>query len=109
MADNRSIVRNRLGSSQPSEKKGFESIPIVPQVRPQKAPKPVIIRGKEVYEDLKKADMFPVSSDRTQWRALIIGPKSSPFEDGNFILHFKFPFEYPEVPSKVGLHKNVIK
>ena len=43
----------------------------------------------------------PLSSDDLHhWRALIIGPKDTPYEDGYFLLNITFPARYPVEPDE---------
>uniref|UniRef100_A0A7S2H8K1 UBC core domain-containing protein n=1 Tax=Haptolina brevifila TaxID=156173 RepID=A0A7S2H8K1_9EUKA len=45
--------------------------------------------------------LFPSESDLTVWRALIEGPKGSPFEGGVFSLSVRIPSDYPFKPPAV--------
>ena len=39
--------------------------------------------------------LIPNPMDIRRWRALIYGPKGSPYENGVFILRIKIPSHYP--------------
>ena len=51
---------------------------------------------KRIYIDIDKKDV-------TNMKALIIGPKDTPYEDGYFFFSIKFPNNYPDSPPKVQL------
>ena len=55
-----------------------------------------------------------VGNNLTQWRANIVGPVGSPYENGLFILSIKFPETYPTVPPEIKFetpiyHPNISK
>ena len=37
---------------------------------------------------------------------MIIGPKDTPYENGYYLFHFKYPKNYPYSPPKVTYHTN---
>jgi ubiquitin-conjugating enzyme E2 Z len=49
-----------------------------------------------IFIDVDKLDV-------TNMKALIIGPKATPYEDGYFFFSIKFPNNYPDSPPKVLL------
>jgi ubiquitin-conjugating enzyme E2 Z len=64
-----------------------------------------------IYIDIDKTDV-------TNMKALIIGPKDTPYEDGYFFFTLKFPHNYPEsapsvqmktIDGKVRLNPNLYK
>ncbi len=42
-----------------------------------------------------------ISPNMFMWRAIIVGPKDTPYENGLFNLELKFPVEYPFKPPTV--------
>ncbi|CAL1268489.1 unnamed protein product [Larinioides sclopetarius] len=43
----------------------------------------------------------PLDDGLLRWRAIILGPKNSPYEGGAFLLDMNFPKQYPMKPPKV--------
>lgn len=48
-----------------------------------------------------------VGDDVRQWRVSFIGPKDTPFSDGEFILRIIFPAQYPFTPIQVTFETKV--
>ncbi|ESQ43702.1 hypothetical protein EUTSA_v10015544mg [Eutrema salsugineum] len=56
----------------------------------------------------------PVAEDIYEWQATLLGPPSSPYEGGIFLISIRFPPEYPFRPPMVSwktpiLHPNIDK
>ena len=56
----------------------------------------------------------PIGADMTKWKATIIGPKGTPFENGIFNLNISFPSNYPFGPPTIAFitkvfHPNIGK
>ena len=50
----------------------------------------------------------PISDDDLYvWRALLIGPADTPYEDGHFYINFKFPKDYPFKPPKMKFETKI--
>jgi ubiquitin-protein ligase len=64
---------------------------------------------KEVYKsNLSKDNIYYKHDDINMLigYALIIGPKNTPYQYGNFLFKFKFPQDYPHSPPIVTYHTN---
>jgi ubiquitin-protein ligase len=71
---------------------------------------------KRLISDIKDITKFPLSKDGIYYKhdqenmligyALIIGPKDTPYEYGNFLFKFDFPHNYPHSPPTVTYHTN---
>ena len=48
-----------------------------------------------------------VGNNITQWRANIVGPVGSPYENGLFILSIKFPETYPTTPPEIKFQTRI--
>lgn len=42
-----------------------------------------------------------IEGDLSEWSAIIVGPKETPYQDGKFKLNITFPEEYPFRPPKI--------
>jgi ubiquitin-conjugating enzyme E2 D/E len=51
--------------------------------------------------------LFPAGDSLDFWRALIEGPKGSPFEGGTFVLNIVIPHDYPFKPPSVSFETPV--
>lgn len=64
---------------------------------------------KEIYNnDLSKDGIYYKhdESDMLVGYALIIGPEDTPYEYGNFLFKFNFPYDYPHTPPIVTYNTN---
>lgn len=71
---------------------------------------------KRLISDIKELSDNSLSKDKIYYKhdeknmligyALIIGPKDTPYEYGNFLFKFLFPHDYPHSPPKVIYHTN---
>lgn len=54
--------------------------------------------------DLPESSIFVVADEQhtVLWKALIIGPKDTPYEGGMFLFDVYFPWDYPSRPPKVS-------
>ena len=74
------------------------------------------ITVKRLISDIKELTKNPLSKDGIYYKhdeqnmlvgyALIIGPKDTPYEYGNFLFKFEFPSNYPYSPPTVIYHTN---
>ena len=64
-------------------------------------------RLRQEIKELKSSDIVvisagPINKDNIyKWSATILGPESSPYEGGIFLLNIYFPNEYPFKPPKM--------
>ena len=71
---------------------------------------------KRLISDIKEISDCNLSKDKIYYKhdesnmlvgyALIIGPKDTPYEYGNFLFKFIFPHDYPHSPPSVTYHTN---
>ena len=64
---------------------------------------------KDIYDNpLEQHGIYYIHSedDILFGQALIIGPKNTPYNYGNYLFTFKFPFDYPSKPPIVTYHTN---
>ena len=71
---------------------------------------------KRLISDIKELSDNSLSKDKIYYKhdesnmligyALIVGPKDTPYEYGNFLFKFHFPPDYPYSPPKVTYHTN---
>ncbi|XP_024009396.1 ubiquitin-conjugating enzyme E2 4-like [Eutrema salsugineum] len=70
--------------------------------------KVISLQLKEV--ERKKSSSFStglVGEDLYHWKAILLGPKGSPYENEVFKLDIHFPLEYPFVPLRVTFKTKV--
>ena len=71
---------------------------------------------KRLISDIKQITLNPLTKDGIYYKhdetnmlcgyALIIGPKDTPYQYGNFLFKFDFPENYPHSPPKVTYYTN---
>tara|TARA_R110002074_G_scaffold42063_4_gene110969 strand:+ start:326 stop:1066 length:741 start_codon:yes stop_codon:yes gene_type:complete len=71
---------------------------------------------KRIISDIKQITLNPLTKDGIYYKhdesnmlsgyALIIGPKDTPYEYGNFLFKFDFPENYPYSPPRVTYYTN---
>ena len=71
---------------------------------------------KRLISDIKQITLNPLTKDGIYYKhdetnmlsgcALIIGPKDTPYQYGNFLFKFEFPDNYPHSPPKVTYYTN---
>ena len=71
---------------------------------------------KRLAKDVKQLIKNPLDDNRIFYKhnednillgkALIIGPKNTPYENGFYLFNFQFPSNYPHSPPKVTFHTN---
>ena len=70
-------------------------------------------RLRQEIKELKSSDIVeisagPINKDNIyNWSATILGPESSPYEGGIFLLNIYFPNEYPFKPPKVEFRTKI--
>jgi ubiquitin-conjugating enzyme E2 Z len=57
---------------------------------------------------LQEQGIYYVHDEQNMYKgtAMIIGPKDTPYENGYYLFHFKYPKNYPFSPPKVTYHTN---
>lgn len=68
----------------------------------------ITMEYKEMQQEaLENITAGPIGDNMFQWRATIIGPKDSPYQDGVFLLKLDIPADYPFKPPTVQFETKV--
>jgi ubiquitin-protein ligase len=61
-----------------------------------------------IKNPLTEQGIYYVHNEENMYKgtAMIIGPKDTPYENGYYLFHFKYPKNYPYSPPKVTYHTN---